>query len=241
MLNSKFDINSSEWIERVFENRNKNYGAYELRRQYSRTLSRALAIVIFSVSAIVGGAVLLMGKAPESVDINKGVVNVNDKPLRIIPEKTFKKVTATAGGLNTNASATKHKPTSTTQPVIAANGGDNNHNKSHTGTPVESKNVDVKPLPVGGATAWANFLETNLHYPEQAREQRIGGKVWVSFIVERDGHISNIAVNQPAGHGFDEEAVRVIKLSPVWAPGLKGGQAVRVKYSLPINFNIQHR
>jgi protein TonB len=215
MLNSKFDINSPEWIERVFENRNKSYGAYDLRKHYAGNLLRSLCITIFSLAAIVGGASYLMGKEPASVNVNKGVVNVTEKPVRMASDKAAQK-------------AAKRQ-------VEATVGGD-----SHSGA-LDNTDVDIKPMPVGGAAAWANFLENNLHYPAEARELRISGKVWVSFIVERDGRISNIVVDKPAGHGFDEEATRVLNLSPVWSPGKQSGQSVRVKYSLPINFNIQHR
>ncbi|MDB5136672.1 MAG: hypothetical protein JWP37_3275, partial [Mucilaginibacter sp.] len=98
--------------------------------------------------------------------------------------------------------------------------------------------VDFMPEPVGGAAAWAKFLNKNLRFPAPAQEEGIGGKVFLSFIIEKDGHLSNITVDRPAGHGFDEEALRVLKLAKAWKPGMQNGQAVRVKYSIPINFQL---
>jgi protein TonB len=60
--------------------------------------------------------------------------------------------------------------------------------------------------------------------------------VIVSFIIEKDGTLSNITVLRPAGNGFDEEALRVLKLAKAWKPGMQNGQPVRVRFMLPVNF-----
>jgi protein TonB len=96
--------------------------------------------------------------------------------------------------------------------------------------------VDVMPEPDGGAAGWTKFLERNLRYPTIATEAGKSGKVWVSFIVEKDGQISNVMVDRGAGYGMDEEALRVLKLSKKWKPGKQNGEPVRVKYTLPLNF-----
>lgn len=219
MLNSKFDINSPEWIDRVFENRNKSYGAYDLRKHYAGNLFKAFAITILSIAAVVAVASFMMDAKPETVALNKGAVDVNNKPIDIVSSTASKKTSTT------QTKTTAIPSTGNAQPV----------------SPIDVKEVEVKPSPFGGATAWARFLETNLHYPAEAREQRLAGSVLMSFVVERDGHISDITVDQPAGHGFDEEALRVLKLSPAWTVGKLNGQSVRVKYNLPINFRIERR
>ncbi len=94
------------------------------------------------------------------------------------------------------------------------------------------------PEPYGGAAAWNKFLGRNLKYPDMAVDGHIQGKVWVSFIVEKDGHLSNIVVERGLGYGTNEEAIRVLKMSPAWKPGVQNGQPVRVRYTLPINFLI---
>jgi len=98
--------------------------------------------------------------------------------------------------------------------------------------------VEIMPEPVGGAAAWSKFLNKNLKYPDMAVDNRIYGKVWVSFIVEKDGHLSNIVVERGLGYGTNEEAIRVLKMAPAWKPGIQNGQPVRVRYELPINFQI---
>jgi protein TonB len=78
----------------------------------------------------------------------------------------------------------------------------------------------------------------NLHFPVIAQEQGVSGKVFLSFVIEKDGKLSNIVVEKGAGYGFDEEAVRVLKLAPAWKPGIQNGQPVRVKYTVPITFQL---
>ena len=98
--------------------------------------------------------------------------------------------------------------------------------------------LEVMPEPYGGSAAWGKFLQKNMHYPPQASDEGKQGRVWLSFIIERDGHLSNIKVEKGAGYGMDEEALRVLKLAPAWKPGKQHGQPVRVKYNIPVNFVI---
>jgi len=111
-----------------------------------------------------------------------------------------------------------------------------------TGTSDETvyKSVEIFPEPVGGAAAWSKFLQNNLRYPGEALEKQISGRVYVSFIVEKDGHLSNITVDRGAGYGMDEEAARVLKMSKAWKPGMQNGKPVRVKFTLPVNFTVDN-
>ena len=100
--------------------------------------------------------------------------------------------------------------------------------------------VEVMPQFPGGEAAWQKFLQKHLRYPLQAMDAGIGGKVYVSFIVEKDGHLSDIALVRGVGYGLDEEAQRVLKLAPNWSPGIQNGQKVRVRYMMPFNFQAPH-
>ncbi|MNU28447.1 Gram-negative bacterial tonB protein [compost metagenome] len=88
---------------------------------------------------------------------------------------------------------------------------------------------------------WGKYLQNNLKYPNQAREDGIQGKVYVSFVVERDGSVSNVqaAKGKELGNGLPEEAVRVVKSMPKWEPGKQNGQPVRCYFTVPINFKLQ--
>jgi protein TonB len=99
--------------------------------------------------------------------------------------------------------------------------------------------VEVMPEFPGGMKAWANFLTRNLNYPSAAAEVGISGKVLVSFVIEKNGEISNLKVLKGIGGGCDEEAMRVIKKSPFWKPGMQNGRAVRVAYIMPVVFRME--
>ncbi len=98
--------------------------------------------------------------------------------------------------------------------------------------------LEVYPEFPGGMAAWAKFIQRNLNYPYIAQENNVQGKVFLSFVVEKDGSITDVGVTRGIGAGCDEEAVRVIKKSPKWKPGMQNNQAVRVRYSIPINYTL---
>lgn len=91
----------------------------------------------------------------------------------------------------------------------------------------------------GGTRSLMQFLSSNIKYPVEAENLGIQGRVICSFIVEKDGSISNINVAQSVAPSLDQEAVRVIKAMPKWIPGETDGEQVRVKYTLPLNFRLQ--
>ncbi|MDO3641187.1 energy transducer TonB [Mucilaginibacter sp. L3T2-6] len=90
----------------------------------------------------------------------------------------------------------------------------------------------------GGIEAFYNFLAKNIVYPKTARDKNTQGKVIVTYIVEKDGRLTDVKVARGIGDGCDEEAVRVIKLSSPWKPGTQNGHTVRVAYAVPINFAL---
>ena len=97
----------------------------------------------------------------------------------------------------------------------------------------------TEPTFPGGMAAFYKFLQVNIKYPHVARDNNIQGKVLVSFIIERDGSLTDLHVTQGAGSGLDEEATRVIRLSSKWVPGIQGGIPVRFQYNMPISFSLQ--
>lgn len=91
----------------------------------------------------------------------------------------------------------------------------------------------------GGMGEWNNFLKKNLKYPRQATRMGIEGAVFLSFIVDKQGSISDIQVIRGIGGGCDEEAIRVLKNSPKWAPGKQRGRAVKSRMQLRIVFRLK--
>ncbi|SDH22155.1 TonB family C-terminal domain-containing protein [Pedobacter terrae] len=98
--------------------------------------------------------------------------------------------------------------------------------------------IEKQPEFPGGINKFYNYVGSNIKYPKMAQDNNVQGKVFLSFIVEKDGALSDIQITRGLGSGTDEEAVRVLKESPKWNPGIKDGLAVRVKYNININFTL---
>ncbi len=99
--------------------------------------------------------------------------------------------------------------------------------------------VEEMPSYPGGDGKMYEYLGKNIKYPQIARESGIQGRVFVNFVVEPDGSVSNVKVLRGIGGGCDEEAMRVVKTMPKWKPGKQRGKAVRVSYTLPVVFKLQ--
>lgn len=98
--------------------------------------------------------------------------------------------------------------------------------------------VEDQPEPTGGMQAFYQYVQKELNYPAQARRMGIEGKVYVQFVVDKDGSISEVTAIKGIGAGCDEEAVRVLKQAPKWKPGKQRGRAVKVRMILPITFKL---
>ena len=99
--------------------------------------------------------------------------------------------------------------------------------------------VEKMPEFPGGEQAMLDYVSKNVVYPEEAINKGIAGRVFVSFIVEKDGSVNEVEVMRGIGGGCDEEAVRVVKSMPKWKPGKMKGKPVRVSYMMPIIFKLQ--
>ena len=270
MLISNFNLCKSEWLELVFDKRNKEYGAYYLRRHYADNMVRAMSITFFSViSTMVLLGILIKAHPEIPVQIKQVILNTYVPPVQ--PKKEVAKPKPVASKPVPPVTQQKYVEMVVTPDPIAleppkmadligtigpidikvpgsgiAKNVDPEAGKGGTGNAVNTVNndiltpegLDVMPEPYDGAAGWTKFLQKNIKYPPDASEKNVSGKVLISFVIEKDGHLSNITVNRGAGFGMDEEALRVLKLSKAWKPGLQNGQPVRVRYIVPINFTI---
>ncbi len=98
--------------------------------------------------------------------------------------------------------------------------------------------VEESPSFPGGDEARIRFLTENIKYPQIARESSIQGTVYVTFVVEKNGNVTDVRVLRGIGGGCDEEAVRVIKAMPKWNPGKQRGKPVRGQFNMPIKFTL---
>lgn len=99
--------------------------------------------------------------------------------------------------------------------------------------------VEVDPEFPGGMEALIKYLSENIKYPEQAKKDKIQGKVYISFVVEKDGSVADAKVLRGIGGGCDEEALRVVNAMPKWTPGKMRNTPVRVQFNLPVVFKLQ--
>lgn len=99
--------------------------------------------------------------------------------------------------------------------------------------------VEVDPEFPGGMEALIKYLSENIKYPEQAKKDKIQGRVYISFVVEKDGSVADAKVLRGIGGGCDEEALRVVNAMPKWTPGKQRNTPVRVQFNLPVAFKLQ--
>ena len=99
--------------------------------------------------------------------------------------------------------------------------------------------VEVMPQYPGGQIAMMKYIMENIKYPKQAMKEGIQGRVTVSFIVEKDGRVSNVRLLRSVQSALDKEAIRVVKSMPKWSPGKQNGKPVRVRFNLPVMFKLK--
>jgi len=109
---------------------------------------------------------------------------------------------------------------------------------THDSTIIPVTQPDVMPSFPGGETALLTYISRNMIYPKSAIESGIQGMVNLRFVIDKDGTIKNFTVIRSVDRTCDEEAIRVVKNTPKWIPGIKNGENVPVYYYLPIRFSL---
>ncbi|MRX40459.1 energy transducer TonB [Flavobacterium sp. LC2016-23] len=259
----KLDIIKNQWLDIVFEGRNKIYGAYELRKSNGKTTVKALVIgsLIFSFAVAAPLIASFLPDSEEEVenkDIKIATVKLPPKKEEIKPNqppppppppkvdqvKFVKPVVAKANEVtedppkivdlkdkkvgnetikgDPDAVLTVDEPVGK-GPVTEIIQEDNNV--------YNTAGIEVKPDFPGGIEKFYKFVGNNYKTPE---EEGLKGKVYVTFVVEKDGSLTDIKVLRDIGYGTGAEAIRVLKKCPKWTPGEQNGKKVRVLYSLPI-------
>ena len=259
----------------VFENRNKLYGAYALRKGYGQTMQRSvlIGVTMFLLMIMLPNLYARLVPKPKATDIAYVVefVDVDIKPdakplpppVKEIPQPKEKTVKNTIFEVLPDEKVDVEYAPPTTDELVNAKPGQETVNGieglDNVTPPVESVSpgkgrsielepavekdyldvVEQRPEFLGGNEAMAAFLQKNLKYPSQASRANIQGRVFVQFTVGADGKIENVKSIKGIGFGCDEEAVRVIKLMPEWKPGKQSGIPVRVRFTMPIVFQME--
>lgn len=265
------DINKilkSDYLDILFEGRNKKYGGYELRKKYPTRMRNAALIGIGVVALAIGGPVLadvIKGKdTNKPIAIMKEVVLTEPPPIDPKkppppppqepppPVKPTVKFTPPVIKPDEEVKEDEKPPPvdDARAPGLTTQEGDPDGidpgiiDNPSTGTGV----IETPPPPkiftyVEQMPAFdgnlQEYLSKNLRYPEAARTNGVEGRVTVQFVVSEDGSISDVKVVRGVGSGLDEEAKRVVQSMPKWRPGKQNGNPVKVQYTLPVKFTLQ--
>lgn len=247
--------------ELVFAERNKAYGAFVLRRDYVRRLAMAVAasVAVFGIAIGTPKIVAALGSGDDDVQAKK-IVDVNlelfeeenkeepPPPPPVEPPPPPKIETVQFTALEAVDEPVEEPPPTQEQlqETVAATETQEGEKVDEAPPPVVESDepvlfaaVEEKPTFPGGEAAFYKYLEKNMQYPEMEKEQGIKGKVWVDFLIDKNGEVADVKIARGVSPGLDKEALRVMKAMPAWSPGKQNGRPVKVKYTLPINFNLR--
>jgi len=273
---SKLSIYENKWTDLVFENKNKEYGAYQLRQENSKNSVTALFMGLLLITAL-GSASALISKFNPSVEVEPEepmiyeqptIVNIDPTvappppapPAPVVEQTAASQteaiqltnpvVSRTQDAVENIAVNTENVPVAdnatgtgtATNTMPATGGGGGNGDAASVAPPnndpVSTAILDKLPEFPGGIAQFYKYVGNNFRRPELDAERTL--RVYVSFVVEKDGSLTDIMVKNDPGYGMGKEAIRVLKsLKTKWAPGILNGQAVRTAYNLPITIKTE--
>lgn len=276
---AKIDLISRDWTEMVFEGRNKEYGAYRLRKNAGKRNLYSLITIFIAALAIWGGISLVKFVESRTKSVaqtsvaeisalnqpkKKAEVKQQKKVKLEQPEKVVERVKSsvkfTAPVIKKDDEVKPEDELKTQDELMSTKTAigalDVKGNDDANGEVLKIKEAVAQPEPKpevekvfdvveqmpsfpGGPSALMEWLSNNVKYPVVALENGVQGRVVVSFVVERDGSITDVKVVRGVDPSLDKEASRVVRAMPRWIPGKQNGSAVRVKYNVPVAFRLQ--
>ena len=276
---SKVDLIDNNWVDLVFEGRNKEYGAYVLRKDTGKRNLKSMLIVfavIIAIMAAVAAKVAIENAFPKKVAMETDVelsklaqkkeAKVEKKaPVKVEEQKVVEKVKSSVkftppvikkdSEVKPEEELKSQEDLNKTKTAIGSfdvkgndeAGGEVLKAKEEIKAPEPPKVEEEKVFDVveqmpsfpGGNGALFEWLSKNIKYPVVAEENGVQGRVIVTFVVERNGSITDVQVVKSVDPSLDKEAVRVVKAMPHWIPGKQNGSAVRVKFTVPVTFRLQ--
>ena len=276
---SKVDLIDNNWVDLVFEGRNKEYGAYVLRKDTGKRNVKSMLLVfavIIAIMAAVAAKVAIENAFPKKVAMETDVelsklaqkkeAMVEKKaPVKVEEQKVVEKVKSSVkftppvikkdSEVKPEEELKSQEDLNKTKTAIGS--FDVKGNDEAGGEVLKAKEVIAQPEPPkeeetkvfdvvevmpsfpGGQGALFEWLSKNIKYPVVAEENGVQGRVIVTFVVERNGSITDVQVVKSVDPSLDKEAVRVVKAMPHWIPGKQNGSAVRVKFTVPVTFRLQ--
>jgi len=275
---SKLSIYETKWTDLVFENRNKEYGAYQLRQESSKNSITALFTSLLIIAALGSGS-MLISKFTTSSPIAESIPKI-DEVIKLVnvdqlvrPEteeaiappvqeqQAVTQVTDASQLINpvvapTELAVQNIAPNTENVPVVdnisagtgtavnpmptsGSGNGTGTQTKADIGNSIVSAAIlDKMPEFPGGMGKFYTYVGNNFNKPELDADRTM--RVYVSFVIEKDGSMTDIIVKNDPGYGLGKEAVRVLKsLRTKWTPGILDGKPVRTAYNLPITIKTE--
>lgn len=250
----------------VFAGRNKEYGAYELRKDSNGRLVKAFLLVVSAITFIFAIPTIINSYQKSKPDLNVDVnvlsnIKIDETPIPDVPSEPLtaedfpeninkqkeEKSFDPEGAIRITEDGTATTVGNSAKEAVEA---DSSKEDASLFMKMEEKKVDddssIENTPDDMAkfngdeafVTFRNYIIKNLKYPEEAMRLEIQGTVYVQFIVEKDGHLSHINILKGVMPLIDNEVLRLVKESPIWTPATKKGKPVRVSYTFPIVFQL---
>jgi protein TonB len=260
----KETVKAPSWEDIVFENRNKEYGAYIIRTLYSRNLITACGIMLlfialgFSYPTIAAWfksddvvveekkltTVVALDQPPPisetpppppKVEIPPPVKTIKYVAPKVTKEEVVEEEIPTIEEIKKTEVSTEtvEGPTEVVFEEPVKEVAEVEDNQVYT---FVEQNAEFP----GGTEAMYKFINKNVKYPAQARRMGTEGRVFVGFVINKDGSIVDVGIVKGISAECDKEAMRVVQMMPPWKAGKQNGKAVRVKFILPINFKLSN-
>lgn len=260
-------ILQADYLDIIFDNRNKAYGGYELRKTYNRRVKKGVGFLMLGVSAIASFSF---------IGADKRLNVVAPKPIITIIVDVLPPVPPPPKNITPPPPPPPAPPTKTaifTPPKIVENEEVKPDNSMTEVSKLHDVNVGLHTVDTGSAESimpsgdgdrrvavvteppktsipvfveqmpefrgMQEYLANHINYPAAAREANIQGRVAITFIINEDGSISDAKVTRGIGGGCDEEALRVIRAMPKWKPGRQNGAALKVMFTQAITFKLE--
>jgi protein TonB len=261
MIIKDVDLNSDRWCDLVFEGKNQEYGAYNLRKTSTKRHLLALSIVIITFSVILFLFKFVhFNPTQNALEYEVKLMELSsldgleesyrrDPPVKIIKKPSLEEIVKF-----TPPMVTEDENIANDTEELQETNTDSESDSINTAFAlteeeafllrveeqdtalIDEKNRDAE-FP-GGRVELIRYIYQNIRYPSVAIKQRIQGRVVCSFIINEDGSVSNIALIQGVYSFLDEEALRVIGIMPRWKPAMKDGKPVKTKCIVPIVFRL---
>lgn len=259
---------AKDFTEIVFENRNREFGAYVMRKRYATAVLISLLIATIVVGLLVAMPYIIKAFADKTVEepivetgprelTNPPPIDKTEPPPPPPPANAPPPVQASVmftvpeiSDEPMNEVTTAEDLTESNPGTVTQEGDPTDFSTSFQEDGTGEAQADLgKPEPIytyveqmpefpGGEKALLQYLKENIKYPAEAKEFGTQGKVTLNFTIDQLGNVSNIVIKKDIGDGCGDEAVRVVKGMPRWKPGKQGGKAVKVSFFLPIQFSL---